>query len=61
MSPVDVFDHLGTVAPMSFEVRRVIPVDCPRTRRMRMPKVIYAIGGVSADGRIVAPDGQSDW
>jgi hypothetical protein len=28
---------------------------------MRMPKVIYAMGGVSADGCIVGPDGQSDW
>jgi hypothetical protein len=28
---------------------------------MRMPNVIYAMGGVSADGWIVGPDGQSDW
>jgi hypothetical protein len=27
---------------------------------MRMSKVIYAMGGVSADGCIVGPDGQSD-
>ena len=26
-----------------------------------MPKVIYETGGVSADGRIVGPDGKSDW
>ena len=26
-----------------------------------MPKVIYAMGGVSADGYIVGPDGKSDW
>src|SRR4051812_36646221 len=28
---------------------------------MRMPKVIYAMGGVSADGYIVGPDGKFDW
>ena len=26
-----------------------------------MPKVIYAMGGVSADGYIVGPDGKFDW
>ncbi len=26
-----------------------------------MPKVIYEMGGVSADGYIVGPDGKSDW
>ena len=26
-----------------------------------MPKVIYEMGGVSADGHIVGPDGKSDW
>ena len=26
-----------------------------------MPEVIYAMGGVSADGYIVGPDGKSDW
>lgn len=26
-----------------------------------MPNVIYAMGGVSADGYIVGPDGRSDW
>ena len=26
-----------------------------------MPNVIYAIGGVSADGYIVGPDGKFDW
>jgi dihydrofolate reductase len=28
---------------------------------MRMPDVIYEMGGVSADGYIVGPDGKSDW
>jgi dihydrofolate reductase len=28
---------------------------------MRMPKVIYEMGGVSADGYIVGPDGKFDW
>jgi dihydrofolate reductase len=28
---------------------------------MRMPKVIYEMGGVSADGYIVGPDGRFDW
>jgi hypothetical protein len=28
---------------------------------MRMPKVIHAMAGVSADGCTVGPDGQSDW
>jgi dihydrofolate reductase len=28
---------------------------------MRMPKVIYSMGGVSADGYIVGPDGRFDW
>ena len=28
---------------------------------MRVPKVIYEMGGVSADGYIVGPDGKSDW
>jgi hypothetical protein len=27
---------------------------------MRTPKVIYEMGGVSADGYIVGPDGKSD-
>ena len=26
-----------------------------------MPKVIYQMGGVSADGYIVGPDGKFDW
>jgi hypothetical protein len=26
-----------------------------------MPKGIYEMGGVSADGHIVGPDGKSDW
>ncbi len=26
-----------------------------------MPKVIYSMGGVSADGYIVGPDGKFDW
>ena len=26
-----------------------------------MPKVIYAMGGVSADGYIVGPDGTFEW
>ena len=26
-----------------------------------MPKVICEMGGVSADGHIVGPDGKSDW
>lgn len=26
-----------------------------------MPKVIYKMGGVSADGYIVGPDGKFDW
>ena len=26
-----------------------------------MPKVIYEMGGVSADRSIVGPDGKSDW
>jgi len=26
-----------------------------------MPKVIYAMGGVSADGYVVGPDGKFDW
>ena len=26
-----------------------------------MPKVIYEMGGVSADGYIVGPDGKFDW
>jgi dihydrofolate reductase len=28
---------------------------------MRMPKVIFEMGGISADGYIVGPDGKSDW
>jgi hypothetical protein len=28
---------------------------------MRMPNVIYAMGGVSADGYVVGPDGKFDW
>jgi dihydrofolate reductase len=28
---------------------------------MRMPKVIYSMGGVSADGYVVGPDGRFDW
>jgi dihydrofolate reductase len=31
------------------------------TRRIRMPNVIYAMGGVSADGYVVGPDGKFDW
>ena len=26
-----------------------------------MPSVIYSMGGVSADGYIVGPDGKFDW
>ena len=26
-----------------------------------MPRVIYEMGGVSADGYIVGPDGKTDW
>ena len=26
-----------------------------------MPRVIYEMGGVSADGYVVGPDGRSDW
>ena len=28
---------------------------------MRMPNVIYSMGGVSADGYVVGPDGKFDW
>src|SRR5918997_1129803 len=35
---------------------------CPHERGgMRMPNVIYGMGGVSADGYIAGPDGRSDW
>src|SRR3954447_5162291 len=58
----DVFDHLGKVAPMVSRVRQVIPMTVPSRRGgILMPKVIYAMGGVSADGYIVGPDGTSDW
>jgi dihydrofolate reductase len=35
-----------------------VPMD---EERLRMPRVIYEMGGVSADGYIVGPDGKFDW